>query len=58
MAEHIQMFLHMDDQWMWRFFFLDNEGDVIAISTVAYFTRIEAERAMLLLRNQFVAVAA
>lgn len=58
MADDIQMFLHMDDQWMWRFFFLDDEGVVIAISTVAYFTRTEAERAMLLLRDQFAVVVA
>ena len=46
MAEDAKSYLHMDDQWMWRFFFLDSRGSLIAISTVAYFTRAEAEEAM------------
>ncbi len=46
MADKVRPFLHMDDQWMWRFFFLDETGSLIAISARAYFTRTEAEVAM------------
>lgn len=42
----LRPFLHMDDQWMWRFYFLDSFGKLIAMSTVAFFTREEAEHAM------------
>lgn len=40
-------FLHMDEEWLWRFYFLDQRGNVIVISHHAYFTRAEAEAAML-----------
>lgn len=39
-------YLHMDDQWMWRFYFLDRFGKLIVTSAKAYFTRKEAEDAM------------
>ena len=39
-------YLHMDAQWMWRFYFLDRSGKSIAVSMQAYFTRDEAEVAM------------
>lgn len=42
----LQPFLHMDADWMWRFYFLDSKGKLIAMSTLAYFTRAEAEVAM------------
>jgi len=51
-------FLHMDDQWMWRFYFLDSLGKLVAMSTKAYFTRAEAERAMLVFRRELVVIAA
>jgi hypothetical protein len=46
MYSDAQAFLHMDEEWMWRFYFLDREGNVLAISHHAYFTRAEAEAAM------------
>ena len=46
MADYARPFLHMDDQWMWRFFFLDRFGQMMAMSTKAFFTRREAEVAM------------
>jgi uncharacterized protein YegP (UPF0339 family) len=51
-------YLHMDDQWMWRFYFLDRFGNLIVMSTQAYFTRAEAEEAMLLFRSELCAMAA
>ena len=41
-----QAFLHMDEEWLWRFYLLDQKGNVIVISHHAYFTRAEAEAAM------------
>ena len=53
-----QAFLHMDDQWMWRFYFLDKYGNLIATSAKAYFTRADAEKAMTHFRRQFAVIAA
>lgn len=39
-------FLHMDDQWMWRFYLLDSVGKLLATSAGSYFTRAEAEKAL------------
>jgi hypothetical protein len=50
----LQPFLHMDDQWMWRFYFLDAVGKLAAMSTLAYFTRAEAEEAMIRYRESIV----
>jgi hypothetical protein len=36
---------HMDGRWMWRFFVLDQQGEVIAASTTSYFDRADAEGA-------------
>jgi hypothetical protein len=47
MEADAQAFLHMDEEWLWRFYFLDAEGNVLVISHHAYFTRAEAEAAML-----------
>jgi hypothetical protein len=44
----------MDDQWMWRFYFLDAVGKLAAMSTLAYFTRAEAEEAMIRYRESIV----
>jgi hypothetical protein len=41
-----QAFLHMDEEWMWRFYLLDKRGRVIVISHRAYFTRDEAGAAL------------
>lgn len=46
MPDDFQSFLHMDDQWMWRFYVLSGAGEVLAISNRAYFTREEAENAL------------
>ena len=46
MSDCAQSYLHMDEHWMWRFFFLDKFGDLIATSAQAYFSRAEAEAAM------------
>jgi hypothetical protein len=40
-------FLHMDEEWLWRFYLLDRQGNILVISHHAYFTRAEAEAAML-----------
>jgi hypothetical protein len=48
----------MDDQWMWRFFFLDRFENLVVMSTQAYFTRAEAEEAMFLFRDELAALAA
>jgi hypothetical protein len=53
-----QPFLHMDDQWMWRFYFLDERGDLVVMSAKAYFTRAEAEKAMMLFWRELVVIAA
>ena len=50
MAKGLNSFLHMDGEWMWRFYLLDAVGKVIAISTLAYFTRYEAECALRMLQ--------
>ena len=52
MIDEAQAFLHMDDEWMWRFFFLDRLGKLITVSTKAYFTRAEAEAAMRRFRRE------
>lgn len=46
MSANAQAFLHMDEEWLWRFYLLDRDGNVIVISHHAYFTRAEAEAAM------------
>ncbi|HEY0112868.1 MAG TPA: hypothetical protein VGB59_06910 [Allosphingosinicella sp.] len=51
MSEKIQQHIHLDDDWMWRFSFLDAGGAVIATSQIAYFTQAEAKAAMSFLRN-------
>lgn len=51
MANGLDAYLHMDDQWMWRFFILDKVGKPSAISERAYFTRDEADKALGLYRE-------
>jgi hypothetical protein len=46
MYAEAQAYLHMDEEWMWRFYLLDQRGRVIVISHRAYFTRGEAEAAL------------
>ncbi len=57
MPNGVQSFLHMDDQWMWRFYLLDRSGKVIAISSRAYFTWTEAEDALLAFSRSLVMAA-
>jgi len=54
MYAEAQAFLHMDKEWLWRFYLLDQKGNVIVISHHAYFTRAEAETAMLNFRLSLV----
>lgn len=46
MFAEAQTFLHMDEEWLWRFYLLDRKGRVIVISHQAYFTRTEALEAL------------
>jgi hypothetical protein len=46
MGNDLQSFLHMDEHWMWRYYFLSGAGELVGMSTASYFTRAEAERAM------------
>jgi hypothetical protein len=46
MVQDAQAFLHMDEDWMWRFYLLDQSGNVLVISDHAYFTREGAKSAM------------
>lgn len=46
MYAETQAFLHMDEEWMWRFYLLDSKGQVIVISHRAYFTREAAAAAL------------
>ena len=39
-------YLHMNDRWLWRYFILDPNGDVAAISERTWFIREEAEAAL------------
>jgi hypothetical protein len=39
-------YLHMDDRWLWRYFILDPNGNVAAISKRTYFSWAEAEAAL------------
>lgn len=58
MEQYATPYLHMDDQWMWRFYFLDRFGKLIVTSAMAYFTRKEAEDAMRSFQLNLAAVAA
>jgi len=55
--DDVTPYLHMDDQWMWRFFFLDKLGKVAVMSAKAYFTRQEAEGAMRLFKARLRVIA-
>ncbi|MCL6684035.1 hypothetical protein [Sphingomonas alba] len=46
MFAEAQAYLHMDEEWMWRFYLMDSQGRVIVISHRAYFTRDEALAAL------------
>ena len=44
-------YLHMNERWLWRYFILDTNGNIAAMSSCTYFSRGEAEAALMLLLN-------
>ncbi|MDO6415217.1 hypothetical protein Q4F19_12565 [Sphingomonas sp. BIUV-7] len=38
--------LHMNDEYMWRWFCSDERGNMIAISAQSFFDLVDAERAV------------
>jgi uncharacterized protein YegP (UPF0339 family) len=42
----LQRLVHLDNDWLWRFSFVDRSGKAIATSDIGYFTQAEARSAM------------
>lgn len=42
--EQPELFLHMDNRWMWRWYNAGNRGQPLAMSKNSFFTREEAVR--------------
>jgi hypothetical protein len=47
------MYLHMDQQYLWRWFCVDDHGNTIAKSAQAYFRLADASKAMQRFRQSF-----
>jgi hypothetical protein len=42
----LNFWLHMNDEYMWRWFCTDDQGSLVAISAQSFFDLSNAERAM------------
>lgn len=42
---HLHFWLHMNDEYMWRWYCSDPNGDLVAISAQSFFKLADAERA-------------
>jgi hypothetical protein len=47
----VSYYLHMDEKYLWRWYCIDQHGSTVCVSNRTYFTRHDAEYALMTFRQ-------